>query len=101
METWEHYCKETTGNEECIPGQKQEDQSGKEHGKMSGQKVQYSLEEIKSRTDAAFMVQRLAREYREAYPTASEPDALSAVCNNPSHARLVAIYLDHPVPMEG
>ncbi len=100
MQTWDHYCKETYGNEDCIPGLKQKDQSGKEIGKMSGQKIAYNVEEIKSRTHAGLIVQRLAKEYQEEHPDASDSKALSAVCNSPSHARLVAIYLDQPVPLE-
>ncbi|MFB3075474.1 MAG: hypothetical protein ACE1Z6_09905 [Candidatus Methylomirabilales bacterium] len=68
---------------------------------MSGHKVQYSMDEIKTRTDAAFMVQRLAKEYQEEHPDASDRDALSAVVNNRDHARLVVKYLDHPLPVEG
>jgi len=91
------YCLPIYGNEECIPGQKQKDQSRKEIGKMSGQRLEYSANEIKDRTHAGVLVQRLAKEYQEDHPDASDAKALSAVCNSPSHARLVAIYLDHPL----
>ncbi len=68
---------------------------------MSGSKLQYTADEKMTRTDAAFTVQRLVKEYQEEHPDTSDEKALSAVCNNRDHARLVAIYLDHPVNLEG
>ncbi len=68
---------------------------------MSGHKLQYTVDEKTTRTDAAFTVQRLVKEYQEEHPDTSDEKALSAVCNNRDHARLVAIYLDHPLTLEG
>jgi len=95
------YCREIYGNEECVPGLKRKDQNRKEQGKMSGRKLQYSLDEIKTRTHAGMVVQRLAVEKKEENPNLSDSEALSAVVNDQDHARVVAIYLDQPVPLEG
>ena len=100
MKDFSEYCVAIGLNWECqTKGQK--DQSRKEQKQMSGQRLEYSANEIKNRTHAGLLVQRLAKEYQEDHPNASDADALSAVCNSPSHSRLVAIYLDHPVLLEG
>ncbi len=97
METWEHYCKETTGNEECIPGQKQKDQSGKERGKMAGEKVQYNLEEL-DRNGAGVVVTRKAREYQAEHPGTPLADAVRVVCRE--EPKLAARYLGLPILAE-
>jgi len=95
VETWEHYCKETTGNEECIPGRK--DQSGKEQGKMSGSRIEYNVDEL-DRNGAAVVVNRKAREYQEDHPGTDLADAVKIVCREDK--KLAARYLDVPLTVE-
>ncbi len=91
------YCVPVYGNEECIPGRK--DQSGKEQGKMSGQKLQYTVDEKMTRREAGDVVARKMKEYQEDHPGTSLEAARLEVCRE--DPKLAAKYLDQPLPLEG
>ncbi len=66
-EKFSEYCREIYGNEECESG-KPNKQNREEKGKMGGKKLEYTVDEKMTRTDAALVMQRKAREYQEDHP---------------------------------
>ncbi len=65
---------------------------------MSGQKLQYSVDEKMTRREAGDVIVRLMKEYQEAHPGTSLEVARIEVCRE--DPKLAARYLDHPLPME-
>ena len=60
--------------------------------------LDYTVDEKMTRQDAAFVVQRKAREYQEDHPGTDLADAVKIVCREDK--KLAARYLDVPLTVE-